>query len=931
VARNRDINIRLLSSGTDKTRRDLESIGVSANKMDGALTKASGGFSRLAAGAQPLANIHPALAQVVSLVQSLGQHLGDVQGQSDAATGSLSSGAASVATVASAANVNMQRLAAGANVATGSFVALAAVGIRSFVDLGGEIRQIQRVSGLGAEDASKLAFAFHAVGIDAETGAAGIFRFGKNLETGLAAITKFGVEIAHTKSGAVDIQGTLLNLSDTYNALGDQTQKNALVQAAFGRGGLALVPILAKGRQGIKELYDEARKSGLILDQRQVDQTKDFAQAMRELQSAGKGLAISVGGGVTPAITELTSAITPLLQFLTRTHILSTALVALLAGQVARAFVSTAASAITWATSLSTLDVSLIGTTAEMRGLAVAEGEVVAANAGMGASFAAAAGPIGLAVAALFALHASTKGLRDDLPGDVKKAVTATNAELDKLVRGIEHPGLVKGFLQHRDPTGDAADHFATIKKLVEQTADSSESSAQRIIDAFKRTGGSAADVKKLEDALAKVHGKHKQGADAAKADAAANEEFGLAATDAASSVTNASSAMDLYNNSLTSLNRNLDVAAADRGLVAEQTKLNDLRKNDGTAEHTKRVNDLTRADIDNQRAVRSLADAQRTLGDVRKEDVAALQAQARLEVEHAVSGQEHAARTLADALEHQRRVEAAGGSPKAKADATLAVKDATLGVADAAKQRADAEQKVVDIPLDHQRRLQDAVLGVRDAQLQARDASDKLRDAYLAAQVPASALATTTAEIADQLDRIIKAAEADVGAKIAAGLLPATDGSAALLDVLQQLPPAMQALPQVAGLMNAIASEAAQAVIALYGHGYAVPTGRASGGAVYGGRDYLVGERGPEVLRMSGPGYVFPSHHAVARRALGGPVGSWSGTRVYGGDGAAMGHTTVEQFTGDVIANGLTLEEVRREQRRDGRRRSASKASRGG
>jgi len=42
---------------------------------------------------------------------------------------------------------------------------------------------------------------------------------------------------------------------------------------------------------------------------------------------------------------------------------------------------------------------------------------------------------------------------------------------------------------------------------------------------------------------------------------------------------------------------------------------------------------------------------------------------------------------------------------------------------------------------------------------------------------------------------------------------------------------------------------------------GNAVAGGRAMGGPVFGGRSYLVGENGPEIVRMGGSGYVTPNH----------------------------------------------------------------------
>jgi hypothetical protein len=237
--------------------------------------------------------------QVGTLASRLSSHLGPAAGIAEKALNKVG------ASALESGGIMRTAVVGGAAAAGAAYVALAAKGVKAFVDTTAEIRKFKLVSGLTAQEASKLSYALKAVGVDADTGGRAFFQLSKTIENAPQKLAAFGVEVAKNKQGNTDLEGTLFNISDAYKALGSQQEKNALAAAAFGKAGKDLLPILARGKDGLKEFFDEAKRHGLVFDDNQLRQGREFNLAMKNLGEAAKGLEIRIGGGLVPTLAML--------------------------------------------------------------------------------------------------------------------------------------------------------------------------------------------------------------------------------------------------------------------------------------------------------------------------------------------------------------------------------------------------------------------------------------------------------------------------------------------------------------------------------------------------------------------------------------------------------------------------------------------------
>ncbi len=205
--------------------------------------------------------------------------------------------------------------------ATSSFgkvsgVALAAVGTAAaafalkaadaYVAYGKTIMGLSRVSGESVETMSKLNFAAQQSGVSSETLANGIKFLEKNMAAGNAEFGKLGVSVKNANGSFRGTHDVLLDTADAISKLQKGTEQTDAILKIFGRSGLALGPMLLKGRDGILALEGEAQKYGLVLTQDNIPAIQANIKAHREMDAAMQGAQMQIGQHVLPVLTSAT-------------------------------------------------------------------------------------------------------------------------------------------------------------------------------------------------------------------------------------------------------------------------------------------------------------------------------------------------------------------------------------------------------------------------------------------------------------------------------------------------------------------------------------------------------------------------------------------------------------------------------------------------
>jgi hypothetical protein len=196
-------------------------------------------------------------------------------------------------------------VAAGGAVAGVALLKFASDGVSAFASLAGEVRSFQRVSGASAEDASRLVGAVKLLGIEPDSVSRSFGLMSKSIELSPQKLSEFGVQVAKNKDGTDNLVGTLYNASEAFNATKNQSTKTALALTVFGKSGRDMIPILARGKEGLKELFDQVERHGEVFSAKDLESARQFSLQTREMGQAFQGLEIQAGKALLPFLTHM--------------------------------------------------------------------------------------------------------------------------------------------------------------------------------------------------------------------------------------------------------------------------------------------------------------------------------------------------------------------------------------------------------------------------------------------------------------------------------------------------------------------------------------------------------------------------------------------------------------------------------------------------
>ncbi len=184
--------------------------------------------------------------------------------------------------------------------------------------LGTEVRQLSRETGLSAEDASRFIFVLKELGQTGDDASRPLGILAKNvvntrdaLLQGKDATSPFansmkvlGISFVQANGQVKPTNELLFALADRFKALPDGAEKTARAIDIFGRSGKDMIPILNLGSQGIKELGAEADKLGVTLSADNVEKIRLYQRAQRELNEALLGVKVTIATAIIPTLTQ---------------------------------------------------------------------------------------------------------------------------------------------------------------------------------------------------------------------------------------------------------------------------------------------------------------------------------------------------------------------------------------------------------------------------------------------------------------------------------------------------------------------------------------------------------------------------------------------------------------------------------------------------
>ena len=193
---------------------------------------------------------------------------------------------------------NMQKLSTSA-AAVGAAVIAAGAALWRLADQTtrtfGAFEDMSQRTGIAASELHALSIAAEQTSSDFEAITTGLRRMPSFLEdarNGMASATTamdvLGVSMQDFEG--LSPEDSFYRMIDALGSVEDETRRAALAQDVFGRGAMALIPLIESGSGELRGFADEARRTGLVLDEDAYAAADRFQDAIammnREMQSA---------------------------------------------------------------------------------------------------------------------------------------------------------------------------------------------------------------------------------------------------------------------------------------------------------------------------------------------------------------------------------------------------------------------------------------------------------------------------------------------------------------------------------------------------------------------------------------------------------------------------------------------------------------------
>ena len=210
--------------------------------------------------------------------------------------------------------------AAGAGIAIGAAaVAGGAALVKITSDAAGYAREIglaATATGMSVEQVEKMKFAAEKSGTTLDKVETSTIRLAKAMNaakegTGPQAemFAKLGINVTNADGSLRNVNDVLLNVADGMKNTTNPTERMVLATTLMGRGAGEMIPMLAKGSDGIRALGDEATKFGIVLDEKGIANLRAFRAESGRVKDALSGLKLSIASEAAPAMTGMAKSL----------------------------------------------------------------------------------------------------------------------------------------------------------------------------------------------------------------------------------------------------------------------------------------------------------------------------------------------------------------------------------------------------------------------------------------------------------------------------------------------------------------------------------------------------------------------------------------------------------------------------------------------
>lgn len=254
------------------------------------------------------------MAQLGALTVSLEANMARFQSEMAKSANVTEQAMNRMAASAELAKSAMKSMAAGAaGTVTGLLgVSQAIESIRAAADRMDKFDEISERLSISAQTLQEFAYAGKMTGVELDTMSGAIkklqvsmFEANTGNQESAAVYKALGVAITDVNGNLRKVPDVMGDLAEVFSNLEDGATKNALAIKLFGKSGADLVPFLAAGRDGIKEMTEEAHKLGGVMNDEALKAAAQFNDNLDRLSTLSQAAANSMTSKMIPAINDV--------------------------------------------------------------------------------------------------------------------------------------------------------------------------------------------------------------------------------------------------------------------------------------------------------------------------------------------------------------------------------------------------------------------------------------------------------------------------------------------------------------------------------------------------------------------------------------------------------------------------------------------------
>lgn len=205
--------------------------------------------------------------------------------------------------VKKAAGVAMAALAAvGVGLSVSSFMGW----VKGAIDAANAAGDMAKRMGVATKEVAGLSLAFQFSDVQGDAMVTTMGKLSQAIAGGNKALDAMGIKTKTAGGQLRDTKDVLYESADVISSLADGAAKNALVLELFGKQGLALIPMLNDGSEGMRKMAEMAERLGLVVSQETADSAAEFNDTLDLIKLSSQGVAQGIAAQVLPTLQTLT-------------------------------------------------------------------------------------------------------------------------------------------------------------------------------------------------------------------------------------------------------------------------------------------------------------------------------------------------------------------------------------------------------------------------------------------------------------------------------------------------------------------------------------------------------------------------------------------------------------------------------------------------